>query len=501
MLLFTGVYGYISYELVTLTDNFAYLVVFSMMALILYLNIIRYFVLEFCSLAQGRTTEFFAYFIMYVITITVIAFPFFLEPIFVFESPVIRYFIIAFATLLLTKYCLFMILGPWHDIKMRLKHKLYFDDVDYEPLVSVVIPAWNEGVGLIETIRSLLKSKYRNFEIVVVNDGSTDDSDEKMRAFLLKHKKGENNDIRIQYYYQQNTGKGGALNHAISAAHGDIIISIDADCVVDENAICEFVRVFKDPEIMAAVGNVKIGNRGNTVGVVQYLEFLFSFYFKRADAVLGSIYIIGGAAGAFRKEVFEQLGGYSTTNITEDIELTVRIQDAGMKIEFASDAVVYTEGASDLASLKKQRLRWKRGRFQTFYQHAHMFFSFKKRHNKFLTWGVMPLALLQELQLLLEIPFLVFLYVFSILNADFTSYLTGVLVVGLMFVIQFTFYDKSTRRLSFIALAPIGWLLFYIATYVEAYALVKSIESFIFKREISWQRWERKGIGAAADSV
>jgi uncharacterized membrane protein YqjE len=111
----------------------------------------------------------------------------------------------------------------------------------------------------------------------------------------------------------------------------------------------------------------------------------------------------------------------------------------------------------------------------------------------------MPLAIIQEVQLLLEIPFLIFLYVFSILNSDFSSYLTGVLVVGLMFVIQFMFYDKSTRRISFIALAPIGWLLFYVATYVEAWALVKSIESFLFRKEISWQRWERKGVGTVAE--
>lgn len=501
MVLFTGIFGAAAFFLVSLTDNLAYRIVFGLMAFILYLNILRYFIFELCRLSQARMTEFFAYVIMYGITVSVLLMPVFLDPIFVFESPTLRLVIISFATLLLTKYTLFMVLGPWHDIKLRLRHKLHFDHVEYKPLVSVIIPAWNEGVGIIHTVESLLQSSYRNLEIVVINDGSTDDSDEKICAFLKQHLAGPDSDVAIRYRYQENTGKGGALNHAISIAQGDILVSIDADCYVDKDAIKEFVKVFKDPEVMGAVGNVKIGNRNNTVGIVQYLEFLFSFYFKRADALLGTIYIIGGAAGAFRREVFEQLGGYSTTNITEDIELTVRMQDAGMKIEYASDATVYTEGASDLQSLKKQRLRWKRGRFQTFWQHLHLFFSFKKRHNKFLTWGVMPLAIIQEVQLLLEIPFLIFLYVFSIMNADFTSYLTGVLVVGLMFVIQFTFYDKTTRKFSFIALAPIGWLLFYIATYVEAWALVKSIESFIFRKEVSWQRWERKGVGSVADSV
>lgn len=107
----------------------------------------------------------------------------------------------------------------------------------------------------------------------------------------------------------------------------------------------------------------------------------------------------------------------------------------------------------------------------------------------------MPLAVIQEFQLLLEIPFIIFMYVFSFVNSDFSSYLSGILVVGLMFFIQIMFYEKSTRRLSFVLLAPIGWLLFYVATYVEVWALIKSIDSFIFKREIIWQKWERKGVG------
>lgn len=494
-IVFTGLFFLVLYYAISYVDNIIYMVVFSLMALIIYINILRKFFLEMFSLEVTRISEFFIYFIMYVVTISVLAMPFFVEPNVVFEAPIIRYIIIGFATILLTKYTFFMLLGPWHDIKMKLRHKLYFSDVDYKPLVSVMIPAWNEGVGIINTIESILTSTYRKVEIIVVNDGSTDDSDERMRAFLARHEKDKNKDIKIRYIYQSNTGKGGALNHAISLAKGEILLSIDADCAVDKEAIAEFVKVFKDPEVCAAVGNVKIGNKNNAVGIVQYLEFLFSFYFKRVDALLGSIYIIGGAAGAFRREVFEKLGGYCESNITEDIELTVRMQDAGMKIEYANEAVVYTEGANDIASLRKQRLRWKRGRFQTFYQYWYLFFSTKKRHNKFLTWFIMPLAVIQEFQLLLEIPFIIFMYVFSFVNSDFSSYLSGILVVGLMFFIQIMFYEKSTRRLSFVLLAPIGWLLFYVATYVEVWALIKSIDSFIFKREIIWQKWERKGVG------
>lgn len=497
IIVFTGFFAAGAYLLWELIDHRIYKIIVPLMCLVLYINILRFFIYELCSLETTRITEFFNYVLMYAVTGLVILLPFFITPAYVFELDSLRTIIIIFAGLLLLKYFSFMLLGPWHDILQRIKHRIHYDHISYRPKVSVMIPAWNEGVGLLHTIQSVLKSDYQDIELVVINDGSTDDSDTQMKSFVSTFNAKNTSTRSIVYRYQGNTGKGGALNHAVAAASGDILISIDADCIVEKTAISELVKVFKDPSVSAAVGNVKIANKSNSIGIVQYLEFLFSFYFKRAEAVLGTIYIIGGAAGAFRKEVFKKIGGYSTTNITEDIELSVRIQDAGMKIEFASEAVVYTEGASDLKSLKNQRLRWKRGRFQTFYQHMHMFFSVRRRHNKFLTLVMMPLAMLQELQLLLEIPFLIFLYAFSVINSDFTSFFMGVMVVGMMFVVQFMFYDPNTRKLSFIALAPIGWLLFYIATYVEAWALIKSIQTFVFKKEVVWQKWERKGIGTA----
>ena len=308
--------------------------------------------------------------------------------------------------------------------------------------------------------------------------------------------KHSNTAKKIIYAAQPNSGKGAALNRAIAHASGEIIISIDGDCIVDKNAIRNFVEYFRDESVMAAVGNVKIANAQTLIGTIQSLEFLFSFYFKKADSLLNTIYIVGGAAGAFRREVFTKLGGYNTTNITEDIELSMRIQDAGMRIVYASDAIVYTEGASDLAGLKKQRLRWKRGRFETFYAYIHMFLSVRPHHNKFLSFLVLPLAIFAEIQLLFEIPFVVFLYFYSFVATDFSSFISGIIVVSSMFFFLMIFEDKSTRRFSFYILAPIGWCLFYVMTYVEATALLRSVFGFITKEEVQWQKWKRTGIQA-----
>jgi biofilm PGA synthesis N-glycosyltransferase PgaC len=436
--------------------------------------------------------KFILYAILYLVTVFIVVSVLIFHPYEHNVLPWLRTIIIVFATILLTKYFTYMVISPWYDVwkywnyHYRLRQKVR----TYKPKVSVMIPAWNEEVGILATIKSLLKSTYHNIELVVINDGSTDGSHSLISDFLA-HYEG---DIPIVYHYQLNGGKGSALNKAIGLSHGELLVSIDADCAVDPNAIKHFVRYFADPKVMAAVGNVKIGNTGTVIGVVQYLEFLFSFYFKKADSLFNAIYIIGGAAGAFRRKIFDTLGGYSIGNITEDIELSLRIQDAGMKIVYAADAVVYTEGAIDISGLRKQRLRWKRGRFQTFHHFRHLFFSMKPIHQKILTCGILPLALVGDLQLFLEPIFLLFLYIYSFITRDYSSFVSGIIVVSTMFLIQIFFDDRKNRRWSFYILFPIGWLLFYLTTIVEYSALIKSGWLYIRKQEVTWQRWKRKGV-------
>jgi biofilm PGA synthesis N-glycosyltransferase PgaC len=447
---------------------------------------------------KANIKKFFVYGCLYVITLGIVFSTLVLVPRQSYDLPVLRFIIICFASILLAKYFLYMLISPWHDVVVANKNRKYANAIrTYNPLVSVMVPAWNEATGILETTKTILKSTYRNVELIVVNDGSTDNSDVLMRAFIEEYNAtvpDSPDKIRIVYHYKENGGKGEALNTSIKLSQGDILMSIDADCVVMEDTIGNFVRCFVDPKVMAAVGNVKVGNTNQIIGVIQHLEFLFSFYFKKADSVMNTIYIIGGAAGAFRREVFEQLGLYNTKNITEDIELSVRIQDAGMKIVYASDAIVYTEGASKLRDLMKQRLRWKRGRFETFRDHKDLFFSSDKKHNLILSWIVMPLAYFGELQLSLELFFLAFLYFYSVLINDFSSFISGIVVVGSMFFVQIFFDDKKSKKFSFYMLSPIGWLLFYVATFVEFNALIKSIWGLARKQELKWQKWQRQGV-------
>ncbi len=407
----------------------------------------------------------------------------------------IQNIIIFVSFVFLLKYLVYMIVSPWHDTGWNVWKKKNRALIDaYTPKVSVIIPAWNEEVGVVSTIESILRNTYNNIEIIVINDGSTDNSDRVVREFIKNYKdKGEDKKT-IVYEYKENGGKGSALNRGIALASGEIVVTIDADSIAHPEAIKNFVARFADPRIMAAVGNVKIGNTNSAIATVQSMEYLFSFYFKRADSVLGSIYIIGGASGAFRKEVFEKLGLYNQENITEDIELSVRIQNAGMKIAYAAEAVVYTEGASDLAGLMSQRLRWKRGRMDTFIQYKRLFFSTFKKHNKFLSWVVLPFAVFGDSELLVELPFIIFLYVTSFITHDYSAFLAALLIVMFVFFIQIFTPDKKYNKTNMYALAPIGWLMFYFVTIVEMNALGRSLYSLYHRKEIKWQSWKRVGL-------
>jgi len=393
-----------------------------------------------------------------------------------------------------------MFLSPWYDFKYALERKVLEEKrkAPYNPKVSVIVPAWNEEVGLVRTVRTILESDYRNLEVVVVNDGSTDNSDRLMKQFIAEYE-GEHEPtsrIPIIYKYKENGGKGHALNEGIKMSSGEIIISIDADCVLLPTTVGNFVAHFENKYVMAAVGNVKVGNQQSLLETLQYLEFLFSFYFKKADSLLNTIYIIGGAAGAFRRSVFEKIGFYSSENITEDIDLSVRIQKEGMRIVYAADAIVYTEGANTFKGLAAQRLRWKRGRFQTFMEHKNLFFSEKDKHNKILSWFILPLALFGDVQLFFEVIFIAFLYVYSFVTQDFTSFISGIIVVSSMFFVQIL-DDKNIRKRDLVMLyllAPIGWLLFYVTTVVEYRALIKSVWGLATGKELAWQKWNRVGI-------
>jgi poly-beta-1,6-N-acetyl-D-glucosamine synthase len=415
-----------------------------------------------------------------------------------FWYEIIRNLTRIFAALLLVKYTLFLLVAPFHRVKesyRRLKMAKAKIFPTYHPLVSVIVPAWNEEVGILSTVKSIMLNSYSSIEVIVVNDGSTDRTEEIVKKYIVSHKKYFTSAGKsIVYSHKRNGGKGAALNHAIEMAKGEIIVTVDADSIADKDMIKNIVTYFGDQSIDAVVGNVKVAGEIGFINLLQRLEYLFGFYHKRAHSVLGAEYIYGGACAAFRKQtVFDAIGHFDTSSITEDIEMSLRTRYHGHGAVYADDAICYTEGASTVLGLIRQRLRWKKGRFEAFSKYKGMFFSTKIQHNQWLTWFILPFAMLAEIQLLFEPIGLTLLVIYSYVTGDYSSLILGMLFVGIMYVVVGLFTEKA-RNWWIIPLLPFTWMIFYALVWIEYVALVKSIFASVRSEAVAWQKWQRKGI-------
>jgi cellulose synthase/poly-beta-1,6-N-acetylglucosamine synthase-like glycosyltransferase len=411
------------------------------------------------------------------------------------------------ATIMLLKYFIFLNLAAYFPLREQLRRRRVLKQEikktgriePFDAGVSVVIPAWNEEVGIIKTIASVLANDYPHLEIIIVNDGSTDHSRELVDDYIKKYKTEKHPQHRyFHHYYIPNGGKGKALNYGIKKSMGKIILTIDADSALAPNAISNLVEYFRDPKVSAVVGQVRLANgRGRLIGRIQQLEYLFGFYFKRAHCVLGAEYIYGGACAAFRRSsTFNSFGLFDEDNKTEDIEMSMRTKYHGLKSLYAEDVICYTEGASSYMGLLNQRLRWKKGRFDTFVVYRQIFFSWKRHHNKPLSWFILPFALFSELQLILEPIGATLLITYSIIANEFVSLALSMLFIGLSYLVVALFSKglPLRQRIMLILLWPITWPLFYVIVWIEFQAFMRSMHMILRGDVLEWQQWKREGI-------
>jgi cellulose synthase/poly-beta-1,6-N-acetylglucosamine synthase-like glycosyltransferase len=170
--------------------------------------------------------------------------------------------------------------------------------------------------------------------------------------------------------HQENGGKASALSHGMEHAHGDVYVYLDADTILAPDAISKLVAHFGNPKVGAVAGNVKVGNRINTLTKLQALEYIASQNLdRRAYAHINAVTVVPGAIGAWRREAVEAAGGYTSDTLAEDMDLTWRVRFAGWKIDNESDAVAYTEAPDTLKSFFKQRFRWTFGTLQCLFKH------------------------------------------------------------------------------------------------------------------------------------
>jgi cellulose synthase/poly-beta-1,6-N-acetylglucosamine synthase-like glycosyltransferase/peptidoglycan/xylan/chitin deacetylase (PgdA/CDA1 family) len=240
---------------------------------------------------------------------------------------------------------------------------------DFAPRVSVLIPAFNEEKVIASSIGRILKSKHVHLEVVVVDDGSTDATAEVVgREFA-----GE---PRVKLIRIPNGGKANAVNTALRASHGEVVVALDADTQFEPHTIARLVRWFADPKVGAVAGNAKVGNRINLITLWQALEYITAQNLeRRALAALGTITVVPGAVGAWRRTALEALGGFPGDTLAEDQDLTLAVQMAGYTALFDSTAVAWTEAPDTARGLARQRFRWAFGTLQCLWKHRRATFN------------------------------------------------------------------------------------------------------------------------------
>lgn len=325
-------------------------------------------------------------------------------------------FINLYLFLVQSSYLISLILSiyPIHRFLKLVNLSRYFKDEEFLP-ISVIVPAYNESLTIVDNVWGFLNIDYPEYEIIVVNDGSSDDSlnvlKKAFRLIPIEHtySKSLNTEPIRQVYYsldhpqlmvvdKENGGKADAINTGINVSRYPLFCVVDADSILEKNALKQICLPFieSQEEIVAVGGIIRIINGctiGNgqvkTVGIpsnhwarLQTIEYLRAFLFGRVIwSEINSLLIIAGAFSVFKKTAVVEVGGFLTNTVGEDMEITVHLHryryehNKKWSLKFIPNPVCWTQAPEDIGTLKKQRNRWHRGLAETLWRHRRMFFN------------------------------------------------------------------------------------------------------------------------------
>jgi cellulose synthase/poly-beta-1,6-N-acetylglucosamine synthase-like glycosyltransferase/spore germination protein YaaH/peptidoglycan/xylan/chitin deacetylase (PgdA/CDA1 family) len=260
-------------------------------------------------------------------------------------------------------------LSLWHRFREQSPPMLARED---GPLISVLIPCFNEEKVIVASVERILASDWTHLEVLVIDDGSSDGTAAAVRGAY-------SGEPRVTLLTFENGGKARALNRGLALCRGEIVVALDADTLFAPETLPRLARWFADPTVGAVAGNALVGNRLNLITRWQALEYVTAQNLeRRALAALGAVTVVPGAVGAWRREALTALGGYPADTLAEDQDLTLACQMAGWKVEFDSSARAYTEAPDSVGGLLNQRFRWSFGTLQCLWKHRHGLFSRKR---------------------------------------------------------------------------------------------------------------------------
>jgi cellulose synthase/poly-beta-1,6-N-acetylglucosamine synthase-like glycosyltransferase/peptidoglycan/xylan/chitin deacetylase (PgdA/CDA1 family) len=353
-------------------------------------------------------------------------------------------------------------------------------DPFHTPSVSIVVPAFDEAVGIARAVTSFASCDYPDFEVVVVDDGSTDGTGDVVRALGLE---------RVRVVRQPNAGKPAALNRGIAAARNEIMVMVDADTVFERDTLRRVVAPLAAPRIGAVSGNTKVGNRRGLLGRWQHIEYVIGFNLdRRLYDVLRCMPTVPGAIGAFRREALADAGGLSSDTLAEDTDLTLAIGRAGWDVVYAEDARAWTEAPPTLTALWRQRYRWSYGTMQAVWKHkAATWHPAQRRIGR----RAIPYLVLFQILLPAFAPLIDVFATYGIVFLDplpVLAYWLGFNVLQLLLAwYAFRLDGESPRPLWAL---PLQQLVFRQLMYL---VVIESITSALLGKRLRWQHIERTG--------
>ena len=352
----------------------------------------------------------------------------------------------------------------------------------FSGLVSVLVPAFNEERTIRASVESILQSGYGRIEVIVINDGSTDNTENALKDLI--------DTGRIIYIAKPNGGKASALNRGIAAARGEVVLFTDADSIFRPDTVEKMSRWFSDPAIDAVCGNDAPLNPGTAIQkFLTITTHIGTGFVRRALSIIRCLPIITGNLGAVRTSVLREAGGFREI-WGEDLELTFRLHKAGKRIIFDPEPEVLAECPGTVASLWKQRVRWMRSYIKIAVLHRDLFLNPRYRPFSFyfpvnvLNMTIVPLL---QLALLLMIPWaLAGDYLYFETTLDVLTYLG--LVLFLVISVYSTLLDRAWRDLVYL---PYGMLILPFSYFYNAVAIYSWGKEFRGAAEI-WEKIERR---------
>ncbi len=386
---------------------------------------------------------------------------------YMFPALKIGLYLLSFIAVYIQVYFLVVFFENYKKMTLHRGALKLFDTKEEYPGVTIVVPAYNEGESVAKTVESLLKLNYpkEKLNLILVDDGSKDNTWEVMKRY--------ENHPQIKIFTKPNGGKFSAQNLALENTKTQFLGCLDADSLVHPEALNRIMYYFiNDPKIMAVAPTIVSNEENSIIQKAQKTEYEMQIYMKKMLSLVNAIHVTPGPFSIFRKEVFDKIGPYKHAHTTEDIEIALRMQKNGMKIENAPDSIVYTNTPTTIKALYKQRKRWMYGFIRNSLDYKKLIFSKKYGNIGFIN---LPLNLF----LIVSTIFLVSTILYHLYIYAESSYLT-ISAIGLKFNLQDINLDPffiNISTLLFISIILWSSIIFF---------LIISHRMLYGKSKISW---------------